>query len=375
MADPNWVDDAFRRIAVPRLPGSAAADDVEHAIARQLAAFGYTVERLPFAARGHRLYAVSVAGAGFGWVALGLGPLLALPFPWWSVMITGLTALAAVGLVAFGVARGYIGPVGQVVRTVNLQGTRGEALPRVWLVAHSDSKAQRVSLGGRVLAVLALAAGVLGLVVLLGARSAGPLPIWAILPCVGLATAGGAALTGRPVRDGSPGAVDNATGVVAVLTAAEALKDRTDVGVLITGAEELGMEGARVWVRETPQTGMFVNVDSVDARGRFNVLVHRPRALSAPGRRGAGSARLAGEVVGALHRAGQPVRRGLLPPGVFVDGAVLAGAGMPGVTLSRGDWQTLRVIHTQRDRPDRTDPQPAVIAGRAVAVAVTRLLG
>ena len=35
-------------------------------------------------------------------------------------------------------------------------------------------------------------------------------------------------------RNDSPGAVDNATGVIAALVAADVLRDRTDIGVLIT---------------------------------------------------------------------------------------------------------------------------------------------
>ena len=49
-------------------------------------------------------------------------------------------------------------------------------------------------------------------------------------------------------RDDSPGAVDNATGVIAALVAAAELVDRSDVGVLVTDAEELGMDQKDVHV-------------------------------------------------------------------------------------------------------------------------------
>jgi len=60
---------------------------------------------------------------------------------------------------------------------------------------------------------------------------------------------------------------------------------------------------------------------------------------------------------------------------VLVDGVVLARAGMPGVTVSRGDWSTLGVVHTAADAPERLDPAAAVQAGRAVAAALCRHLG
>jgi hypothetical protein len=69
-----------------------------------------------------------------------------------------------------------------------------------------------------------------------------------------------------------PGAYDNASGVAAVLSAAQELEDERprnlDVWVILTGAEECNCEGMARWVSAhrkelDPETTYFVNLDSV----------------------------------------------------------------------------------------------------------------
>ena len=50
----------------------------------------------------------------------------------------------------------------------------------------------------------------------------------------------------------SPGAVDNASGLISVLLAARTLSARPDLGVFITSGEELGLAGARAFVESHP---------------------------------------------------------------------------------------------------------------------------
>ncbi|NIM50021.1 MAG: M28 family peptidase [Gemmatimonadales bacterium] len=366
----QWAGELFTRIAVPRLPGSPALPAVEEAIAERLRAFGYGVRRDEFRASPRRLSAATVAGAGLGWVTLIIVPLLLLPVPGWPVTLIGVGALGLVAVLAVGIAEGRLPVSSLEVPTANLRATRGE--PALWLVAHVDSKAQGLSLLARAIAAVSAGAGVLGLLSLLVARLVTPLPWWAVVPVAAVALIGGAAFSRGTPRNDSPGAVDNATGVIAVLVAAERLRERTDVGVLLTGAEEFAMEGARAWVQAGPASGLFINFDGVDSRGRYRVVPHPPR------REGSGaalSADLSGVLATVLSERGHPVKEGRLPFGVYVDGAVLAGAGMPGVTLCRGDWRTLRVVHTSQDTVGRVDVQAAVEAGEATAAAVRRLLG
>lgn len=351
----DWPANLFARIAVPRLPGTPALPDVTTRIAGQLERWGFQVERQPFTTSSRRLTAASLGAAGLGWVALLLLPLLVLPVSGWIVAVVASGLLGLVAIVTHGVAEGYV-PVGlPAIRAENLVAIRGRA-PRWWLVAHLDSKSQRFSLRGRVLAVLAVAvAGVL-LVVLLALRVTGPVPWPVAFGVVGLVAGWAGVLSAAAPGNDSPGAVDNASGMIAALAAARALATHHDVGVLFTGAEEFGMEGARVWCRGASADGVFVNFDGLDGRGGYRVIRHPGCEREA-----------ARSLAAALGETGTPASVGPLPPGVMVDGAVLARHGLSGVTVSRGDWTTLGVVHTGRDVPERVHVPDLVEAGRAVA--------
>ncbi len=370
MHTPDWAEDLFRRISVPRLAGTSVLREVETDIADRLSRLGYTIRLERFKASPRALVAVASAGAACGWVVLILAPFLVVDFPGWSVAITGFAALLFVIMLAFGIADGVVPQRWPEVDATNICAQRADK-PALWLVAHCDSKGQGVSLAGRVLAVTTLGTGLSILVVDLLARIFTPLPWWAVAPAVLLTVMGGAVLSRGVVSNDSPGAVDNATGVVAALVAAEHLRHRHDVGVLVTGAEEFAMAGARAWVATTGANGSFINFDGIDSLGNHRVMIHGSR------RRGSGdrSREIADAVADALASSGTEVVRRGLPPGVLVDGVALNRAGMPGVTVSRGSWQTLQVVHTKSDRSERVDVGAAVSAGRAAARAVETLLG
>ena len=102
------------------------------------------------------------------------------------------------------------------------------------------------------------------------------------------------------------------------------------------------------------------------------MMIHKPSSGTAPEGEGFGIVeRLQARLQGKGYEA--VVRR--LPPGVLVDGVILARSGMVGLTLSRGDWSTLRVVHTESDRADRVNVAAAFEAGRAAADAVRDFLG
>lgn len=364
----DWAD-LFRRIAVPRLPGSEAQSDIEAVIAERLARMGYAVSRDRFLASDRSLVAASVAGAGLGWIALLISPFLSLGVSGWPVALIGFGALALTGLLAFGLYRGQLRIGVREVSAVNISAVRGT--PRLWLVAHSDSKAQGVSLAGRIVAVLLLSLGTTWIAVALCARLFTVLPWWLALPGAAAAMIGGGALSRGSATNESPGAVDNATGVIAALCAAERLSSRSDVGVLVTGAEEYGMVGARVWSNTADPDSRFINFDGIDSRGALRVVIHLP----ARGH-GSGSAghHLASTIHAQLAALGYSIRR-RLPPGVLVDGVALARGGMTGVTLSRGDWHTARVVHTARDSVERVSMATVLEVGWATAAAVEQVLG
>ena len=121
------------------------------------------------------------------------------------------------------------------------------------------------------------------------------------------------------------------------------------MGVLVTGAEELGLAGSRAWAGSRA-AGVAINVDGVDDAG---VLV-----AMFSGRRPERLARLA---------AGQGARVHRMIPGILTDSVALADAGWETITISRGTLRTLARIHGPRDTADRLDGSGIADAARAVA--------
>jgi len=244
----------------------------------------------------------------------------------------------------------------RAVDAVNLVAARPGARVAVWLVAHYDSKGQLLSMATRLVAVALLGLGVLGLcaaavgLVLLGWG-------WS-LAWIGALAPGlvGAALLARNrVTDDSPGAVDNASGIVAALAAVDALAPDAPVGVVLPDAEELGLAGARALVRERAHLfagSAVVNFDGIDDRGRTIVFRHRGGPI--------------GDAVAAALGA-RPHR--LLP--VLVDGVVLRRAARECVTVLRGDWHTARIVHTPRDTAERLTLRGVEAVAAGVAAALT----
>jgi peptidase M28-like protein len=222
-------------------------------------------------------------------------------------------------------------------RASNLTATRGAPGPRVWLVAHLDSKSQPIPMLVRAGAIALhgatwVAALLLGLADWLGGSLA---TTWSPVGAAAVVT--GLPIMASVVGDRSAGAVDNASGVAAVLLAAAALPRDLSLGVLVTSAEELGLAGARAWVRtRAPATAL--NCDGIDDAGGLLCMYsgHRP-------------GRLVAAFEGAARADGAPLRVRRLLPGVLVDGVAFADAGWEVLTLSRGTIATLARVHTPRD--------------------------
>ena len=235
-------------------------------------------------------------------------------------------------------------------RATNLVARRGE--PRVWLVAHLDSKSQPVPIVVRAMGITASLALWLAAMLVSGLQSAGaPLAwVWPVLSVAGVVA--GLPVVASVVRARSPGALDDASGVATVLLAAERLPRECSLGVLLTSAEELGLAGSRAWVRgKTAATA--INVDGVDDTGKLRII-HVARR---PGH-------LADLLLRVARGAGLEAASGPLPPGLLVDGVALADEGWNVVTLSRGSWRTVARIHTPLDDLSRlTGAGVADVAG------------
>jgi hypothetical protein len=246
-------------------------------------------------------------------------------------------------------------------RGSNLTATRGAPRPGVWLVAHLDTKSQPIPLLVRAGAIaLHGATWVTALLLCLADWLGGSLvTTWSPVSAAALIT--GLPIMASVVGNRSAGAVDNASGVAAVLLAAAALPRHLSVGVLVTSAEELGLAGARAWVR-TREPATALNCDGIDDAGELLCMYsgHRPARLIAAFER-------------ATRAAGAPLGVRRLLPGVLVDGVAFSDAGWEVLTLSRGTISTLARIHTPRDSLEMVTGA-GIDAAVPVLVDVTREL-
>jgi peptidase M28-like protein len=236
----------------------------------------------------------------------------------------------------------------QRAKSVNLEATRGN--PGVWLVAHIDSKSQTVPILIRIASAIALATVTGTALLVLLASLAGMSRVASAWPTLEIA----AILAALPsvlcfVRNDSRGAVDNASGVVAVILACQsALPDR-QLGVLITSGEELGLAGARVWAAGAKPAIPVINCDTLDDSGAWRCMYSGPK----PDRLAAAAETISG-------RLGLKLTVGHLIPGILADSMAFADRGMESVTVSRGTLGTLARVHTRRDNSN-------ALAGRGVA--------
>jgi hypothetical protein len=227
--------------------------------------------------------------------------------------------------------------------SANLEAKRGN--PKVWLVAHIDTKSQTVPILIRIassvmLAIVTASSLVVLLLALLDVNLV--VSVWHALALA-------AVIVALPsifcfTRNDSNGAVDNASGVVALLLAAQSPLAPRDLGVLITSGEELGLAGARAWVgahalADSGQAGIsVVNCDTVDDAGDWRCMYTGPR----PKRIAAAAETIAREL-------GVRLPMGRLIPGILADSMAFADRGIEAVTLGRGTLSTLARIHTRRD--------------------------
>lgn len=231
-----------------------------------------------------------------------------------------------------------------------------------WFMAHLDSKSQPVPIAVRAAGIVSTS-----LVTLLAAAYALAQCVDLVSGSLWLALTGAGVLSALPVvastvGSRSPGALDNATGVTAVLLAAAALPREAPCRVCITSAEELGLAGARAWVEsragQMPQP--VWNVDTLDDAGSTQAMWSR---------------RLPHEIVSRLRRAAEGgghdlrVRRAL--PGILTDAIAAADADWPAVTISRGSARTLLRVHTPGDDTEQLTGEGAALVARLLAGATS----
>ena len=347
-------------LSSPREAGTDGALQARRVLAEYLTQLGFDVEEQPFRFSASSLTAYPLFGAGLGWLMLVQILLLTVPrAPSWAALAAWVIGMAALGVLLAGVSLGWAPLGGQIRDSANLIATRGGMdQVRRWIVAHYDTKAQGMSLAGR-LTAMAYAAVIVALITALAvARLWGPIDVdivagAAVLALIACGLAGRGALRGR-----SLGARDNATGLLAAITLAQEDTD-PGTGFLFSGAEQFGLVGSRIFALEYGPSlpgAEVINFDTLDDRGPLRVWYHA----------GAGAG-LAGAVAGQLRRDSPAVTTRRAPLLTAMDSIPLARSGAAAVTVTRFDWSTLRLVHTARDGAENLDFATAEAVGRALA--------
>jgi hypothetical protein len=283
----------FRAIAIPRLVGTPNHQKVREILKRELAARGFAVEEHAFSGRPSRAF-------------------LGTP---------------------------------RVVHGVNLVGRRPDGPtaggPSTWLVAHYDSKGQPISMAVRLIGFGMLVVGVFALFV-------------AMIPAVVALAIALTIVSQNRVNDNSPGALDNATALVAIFMILDQLPRDAAVGVIFPDAEEFGLVGARALAGARPTLladAGVINLDGLDDTGRPTAFMHR-----------------AGSLGDAVAETLQARRWRWLP--VIVDGLALAPVARECVTILKGNWRTMTIVH----RPADTIARLRLDGAALVAAGLARVL-
>lgn len=240
-------------------------------------------------------------------------------------------------------------------RATNLVAVRGGP-PRIWLMAHLDSKSQPVPMLLRIAGIITASAALLVTVIASFVRSVYDLGNVFWIPVTVAGIAGSLAVLFSTVGNRSRGALDNASGVAAAMLTAARAPMHVQVGVLLTSAEELGLGGAWAWTREqagrhaTRHVRRAVNFDTLDDVGTLTCMTRPDNPF-------------AGALRSAAAESGYELTVRRVLPGIMVDATALNRSGWDAVTISKGNFSTLARIHTTGDVPER-------LAGSGVAEAV-----
>jgi hypothetical protein len=354
--------DLLRSVAAAPRPAGGSAERLARAeCARRLADAGFGVGEESFS---YSTIPGRMATPAAGWVALTVliiasyfgareRPTIAL-----GVLVGSGVILAVTGR---WIARyGVLGLPWCRETAINLVAVRGS--PRVWLVAHLDSKSQPVPIVLRAAGVIGLLL-VLSAALLLGALQEGGAQVARAWMGLGAAAVlASAPVIASVVQGRSPGALDDASGVVTVMLAALSLPAGMEAGVLLTSAEELGLAGASAF-SESHGHAVAINVDGVDDAGAIRATYSgaRPRSVL-------------DALAEAARNARQTMRTSRLVPGVLTDGVALSRKGWECVTLSKGTLRTVARIHTPRDSVDGMTAEGMVTVAVLARDAAVRLM-
>ena len=393
-----------RALARPRLVGSGEDEKVAQEIVAQLESFGYHVEREPFqfTRAFDIMLGVEIAVAlvlilcamlfaniayVFGGVLFGL-LFFSLPINSTirsnAVMPTGRQARKP------DLLQSFCFRLGRIYRTANIvarnwspeplidnpEVVEAEDVPHLYLVAHYDSKSQRMPL------VLRIALSVLFMLGVVCFTAGALLPVL-VSPYAPLAFGLGVftIATGIPllfldVANASPGALDNAAGTGVVLHLAEVLRSRPDLfsklrlTILITSAEEMATMGASFHViwnsqmleHDAGDRGLYViNFDGTGIDGALYWAAEEVNGI------------LPALIKSAGKEFRIPIRRFVFPGALFdhIPFAEYLFDTVTLMTIGKASW----AVHAAGDTPDKLNPRGFEMAGRVAMRVIERVAG
>lgn len=362
------VTAALQEIAIPRLSGSTGAAEVASILRGRFEGLGYEVRKRPFFYNPlPGRFGITAVGVIYLAATLSATLLLLGDNPYAAIALLLILLLAA-GLVAVFAAPAIDAlPFGRQEGSNLLAGMPGRRA-RYIVMAHRDSKSQLLPLAFRGPAIALGVVTWLALLVAAVFHTAEPLPAAAITPLGVLAAVSGLGLILCWVDNRSPGALDNASGVVAALGIAAREAAAGDVAFLITDAEELGLAGARAEAPHLPAVIGVINLDGLDDDGRFYIFerfgIIRRHGL-AP--------HLAAALLQEAYARNEPADRRDLPVGIPVDHIPFVKSGIPALTLMRGSIRSLHRVHRPADSTDRLQGDGIRRTIDLVCGALTRL--
>jgi len=359
-------------IARPRRAGCGEDEVVANEIADRLQQFGYRVERQPFRfSTAPNIVLTLTILIGLVCVLIVLLSRDSMP----ALSIGGAIMIVLL-LILFGpinrsVQSAALKDVGRAgILTANLIATLPMEddllLPHLYLVAHYDSKSQRLPLVVRIaLFVVAIAASVIVAVLTLFNAPTSIIGVAGIV-----AIAAGLPLLFLDVGNASPGAIDNASSVGLVLHLAECLaqcddlRDKLRVTILIPSAEEMMVMGATAFVeaherqlRQLPRL-TILNFDGVGIDGDLYWA-------------GQSAARLIRHIRQACHDLRLPLKRFRFVGAMF-DHMPFAQRGFDAVTLM-AIGQASRSVHTPGDSIDKLNVRGFDQAGQVTLRVIEAL--
>lgn len=346
------------------MTGSPAAAEVTATIRSRFVAAGYNVRDLPFNfSTWPGRFAITAAG-GIYVAAMLVGVILLLTGRGSAGVLVLAAVFPAIGILVATIHPAMDGlPWGR--RTgVNLLAVRASRRPRYILMAHRDTKSQLVPLALRAPTIFLATAIWLALVLIGMIGRYSTVEPWFYFALGVLGLLAGAVLILCWADDESPGALDNASGVAALIGIAARERDHGDVAFLITDAEELGLAGARAIARQLPPVFGVINMDGLDDQGPFYVMERFgwPRRGIAP--------HLAMALLSAAAQDDVLAIRRDVPLGILLDHMPVVDAGIPAVTLMRGSLRSLGRVHRVIDDVDHLDGSGVTAAVSLVSAAL-----